>query len=398
MRNTNISKAKLLTVVVPIYNTAQFLGKCIESIIHQKYKRLDIILINDGSTDESGNICDSYMQIDSRVRVFHKKNQGLVATRKLGVELAKGELITFVDSDDWIENDMYFQMMDAYIESEPDIVVSGMVIDNVSEVICESNIILKELYEYEAINEKIIPTMMYNELMGDGAITPSVCNKIYKVDLLKKVIIDVEDSITYGEDAAITYIYIARATKIVILDNSWYHCTVRSNSMSRYYDINSFEQIYQFYNYMKVKFLELGIWSQMEEQVKGYTKKFFLWAAMRDVFDVLLEEPIYLFPFELIKQGSRVLIYGAGKVGISYVRSLLNSKYAKLQGWVDKNYKQLSAKMHMIESPDILKCRETDYIVIAVENEEIALEVRVFLKRLGIEDDKIVFKIPHRLN
>ncbi len=387
----------MLSVVVPVYNTAQYLRKCIESIINQQYKKLDIILINDGSTDGSGEVCDSFLHMDGRIRVFHRKNQGLVAVRKLGVELAQGDFITFVDSDDWIESDMYSQMMTAYTEFEPDMVTSGLTIENDNKVNYEMDRTPEGLYEYEDIKRKLIPHMMHDDLMGKRAITSSVCNKIFKVDLLKEIIFDLEESITYGEDAAITYLYIVRASKVVVLNNSWYHYIIHSNSMVRHYDINSFERVYQFYNYIKKKFLELGSWNQMEMQVKKYTKVY-LFQATQDIFDILVEEPIYLFPFELIEKGSCVVIYGAGKVGTSYCESLLKSGYARLQGWVDKNYETLTTMKHIIEPPDILQNRETDYVVIAIGNKGVASEVQEFLGMLGVEKNKIIWQSPIRLN
>lgn len=397
MKNIGIPENKLLTVIVPIYNTAQYLSKCIMSIINQQYKQLDIILIDDGSTDESGKICDEFLQMDSRIRVFHRKNQGLVAARKFGAELARGDLITFVDSDDWIESDMYFQMMDSYMKFEPDMVTSGITIENNDNVRHEIDKVPEGIYESEEIRKKIIPCMMYDDLIGERGITPSVWNKIYKVKLFKETIIELEEGLVYGEDAAISYLYITRASKIMILSNSWYHYVTHSNSMVNSYSIKSFEQIYQFYNYMKKWFLELGLWKQMETQVKEYTKTFLL-KATNNVFDSSIENAVYLFPFESIEKGSRIVIYGAGKVGISYRESLLKSGYAELRGWVDKDHVKLNSEKHIVESPDTLENGEIDYIVIAIKNEEIVSEIKESLKILGIRDSKIIWKPPIRLN
>ena len=92
-----------LSIVVPVYNTAEYLQQCIESILAQTYKEMEIILLDDGSTDGSGEICDEYAKRDKRITVVHKMNEGLTATRKRGVEIAKSEYICFVDSDDWIK-------------------------------------------------------------------------------------------------------------------------------------------------------------------------------------------------------------------------------------------------------------------------------------------------------
>lgn len=396
MASIGITENKLLTVVVPVYNTSHYLMKCIDSIILQQYRELDIILIDDGSTDGSEKICDRLKNTDDRIRVFHQDNKGLVASRKLGVELAKGNLITFVDSDDWIEPDMYFQMMAAYMEFEPDMVASGITLENGNKISYEMDTIPEGLYVHKAINEQIIPYMMYNELNEKRSITPSVCNKIYKVDLLRMIIRDLDERITYGEDAAVTYIYIAKASKIMILNNSWYHYVIHSNSMSRKYHINSFEKIYQFYTYMTKQFLELGIWDQMEQQLKKYTKLFLAQTVQR-IFDITPENPIYLFPFEMVEKDSRVVIYGAGKVGSSYRNNLLRSDYAELVGCIDRNYDLLNINGLNVSSPDMLKNFETDYIVIGIEKKEIALEIESHLLELGVKKHKIIWKQPVRL-
>lgn len=395
MINKDVTRNELLTVVVPIYNSAQYLKRCIESIIHQQYKNLDIILINDGSTDESGLICDNFKNLDQRIRVIHKNNQGLVNTRKLGLELAKGDLITFVDSDDWIDIDMYAQMMGAYMKFQPDLITSGITIENGDIISYEIDKLSEGLYEHHEIEKRVIPCMMFDEQTGIRSITPSVWNKIYKVKLLKDIM-DLDETITYGEDAAITYIYITRASKLLVLHNCWYHYITHSDSMVRSYNINSFERIYRFYSYMKCKFIEFGLWNIMEKQVSEYSK-IFLHQANKDLFNIEYN-PIYLFPFELIEKGSRVIIYGAGKVGASYKKSLLSSEYATLLGWVDNNYKKLAKENNIIESPEILQKKEIDYIVVAIEDKEIASNIHDYLIKSGIAKNKIVWKSPHRLN
>jgi glycosyltransferase involved in cell wall biosynthesis len=393
MKNTSIENGELLTVVVPVYNTAQFLRRCIKSIIYQNYKKLDIILIDDGSTDESAEICDEFLLIDNRIRVFHGKNKGSVAARNLGIELAKGKLITFVDSDDWIEPDMYYELMNAYMECEPDLVTSGITIENGNKIVYEIDTINAGIYKNEAIKEKVISCMMYDIQDGKRAITPSMCNKIYKIDLLKTIIIDLDEGITYGDDAAITYTYIAKASKIMILNASWYHYVIHSDSMSRTYDISSFEKVFKFYNYMKKIFVELGFWDIAEMQVKKYTKTFLI-PTIRGVFGIGMESTKYLFPFELIEKESSIVIYGAGNVGVAYKENILKSGYAKLQGWVDQNCENLIDENFSIESPDNLQNMEFDYLIIAIKDKDIALEVQRYISGLGIKKEKIIWKVP----
>ena len=97
----------MISVIIPIYNVENYLKKCIESVINQTYKNLEIILVNDGSNDNSKNIIDEYSTIDNRIKVINKENGGLSDARNAGIEIAKGDYITFLDSDDWIELNMY---------------------------------------------------------------------------------------------------------------------------------------------------------------------------------------------------------------------------------------------------------------------------------------------------
>lgn len=109
----------MVSVIVPVYNVEAYLRQCLDSLIGQSYQALEIILVNDGSTDQSGAICDEYARMDSRVRVFHKENDGSPSTtRNMGLEVAKGTYISFVDSDDWVEPEMYAELV-SMMEARP---------------------------------------------------------------------------------------------------------------------------------------------------------------------------------------------------------------------------------------------------------------------------------------
>ena len=116
-----MNKKPLLTVVVPCYNVEKYMNKCISSVVNQTYSNLEIILINDGSTDSTGKICDRWQEKDQRIRVIHKQNEGLSYARKTGVENMTAEYVAFVDSDDWIDVDMYTDMMMEMISTNSDI-------------------------------------------------------------------------------------------------------------------------------------------------------------------------------------------------------------------------------------------------------------------------------------
>lgn len=113
---------KLLSIIVPVYNVKSYLKKCVESIINQTYTNLQIILVDDGSTDGSQDICDEFAQRDSRIVVIHKENGGQSTARNVGMDRAKGVYIAFVDSDDWLEPNMYEALISQLEKHEADIV------------------------------------------------------------------------------------------------------------------------------------------------------------------------------------------------------------------------------------------------------------------------------------
>ena len=142
---------KLISIIVPVYNIEEYLPRCIESILAQTYSNLELILVDDGSVDKSGKICDAYAEKDVRVRVLHKENGGSSSARNAGILLAKGQYIGFVDSDDYIEANMYQKMMDAIALTGCNIVqVARDEIDdkgNLMQSICEMP---EELIQYSA--------------------------------------------------------------------------------------------------------------------------------------------------------------------------------------------------------------------------------------------------------
>ena len=107
----------LVSIIVPVYNAEKTLNKCVDSILNQTFQDWELLLIDDGSTDRSGELCDEYANKDSRVRVFHKINEGVSSARNVGLDNAKGQWITFVDADDWIDKNMYQELYNTAVSS-----------------------------------------------------------------------------------------------------------------------------------------------------------------------------------------------------------------------------------------------------------------------------------------
>ena len=207
----------LISVVVPVYNVEKYLHKCIDSILSQTYIYFELILIDDGSTDDSSQICDEYVNSDKRVRAFHKKNGGQSSARNLGIDVACGEYITFIDSDDFVKNN--------YLE-----IMLKLAIENNSEIVQCS---------FDFGDDGLFKNSNYKPLIkvysGSHALTTSslkvlACCKLYKSNIFEDIRFPL---LKKYEDDAIYYKLIYRANKVVITNLKLYYYLQRMGSILR---------------------------------------------------------------------------------------------------------------------------------------------------------------------
>ena len=174
--------SELLSVIVPVYNNEKYLEECVNSILHQTYTNVDIILVNDGSRDNSGKLCDELAKRDDRIRVIHKENGGAISARREGCFEAKANYVTFVDSDDWIEPDMYHYLMEELLSHKADIVTSGFVL-GFGQV---HDGLKAGVYEGELLQQYVFGKMIQDKDTFSGGMISSVCNKIFRKDLIQE--------------------------------------------------------------------------------------------------------------------------------------------------------------------------------------------------------------------
>lgn len=211
-----------VSIIVPVYNTEDYLAACIESILKQSYKNIELILINDGSTDLSGIICDDYLNKDSRVKVKHKPNGGQSSARNMGIDIATGSYIGFVDSDDWIHESMYDKLIRHAVENKSDIVA------------CNFNVMHKNgefsLYTSNAMNVEFDRDDAMKEIYTNKILTFSPCNKIYRNEIFKYL--RFKDGIIL-EDMDIAYRLINTSNKVSYLKEGLYYYRYNKNSTLR---------------------------------------------------------------------------------------------------------------------------------------------------------------------
>lgn len=172
-----MKKEPLISVIVPIYNVEDYLKECIESIVNQTYKDLEIILVDDGSVDDSSKICDSYANIDSRIIVVHKENEGVSVARNVGISIANGEYIQFIDSDDYVESDMIKVLYNLIIDNNSDIAICNHYVSIDDQNICEYDDSITIFDKMGAIKELMLGVRIWNY----------VFDKLFKKELFEEV-------------------------------------------------------------------------------------------------------------------------------------------------------------------------------------------------------------------
>ena len=173
-------------VIVAIYNVEKYLIECIESIINQTYHNLEIILVDDGSTDSSGKICDEYETRDSRIRVIHQNNCGLIMTRYNGLQETKCEYVTFVDGDDWLDLNAYNRVAD-YLDGGTEIIAFGSkMYYNPNNMAAELTYFPAGNYSKQEINDVVIPNMIWNIREKNYGLYLAIWSKVAKRSLVLK--------------------------------------------------------------------------------------------------------------------------------------------------------------------------------------------------------------------
>ncbi|WP_456277307.1 glycosyltransferase [Bacillus sp. AK128] len=206
-----------ISIIVPVYKVEPYLEKCIESILSQTFRNFELILINDGSPDNCGNICDGYSKKDSRIKVIHKQNGGLSSARNAGLEIAQGDYIGFVDSDDWIEPEMYELLLNLCEENNCEISSCSSIIHYSDKTIVNGGH-TKQIYNRNVAMRIMLEGDLYDEV---------VWTKIFK----RNVIGDIRftEGIVY-EDTDFTYRVIHNSSSVGCIGKPMYHYIKRENS------------------------------------------------------------------------------------------------------------------------------------------------------------------------
>lgn len=254
----------MISVIVPVYNTEEYLEKCIQSILLQSLHDFEVLLIDDGSTDRSPQICDDLAKNDSRVRVIHQDNLGLVSTRKIGLSEAAGEYISFVDSDDWVNVDYLEKLYDAITASMSDIAICNFIADYPGNSLSKKNKIESGIY---SVNEELWQQVFPNSAPFEFGLYPVYWNKLFRKESLYEFVMRVPSNVSMGEDVAGVFPAIYKSKKIVLIDDGLYHYRQIPTSMTKTFDVNYFSKLQTLVEFLEKEYGE-SVFS--ENQIRCY--------------------------------------------------------------------------------------------------------------------------------
>ena len=248
---------ELITIVVPVYNVEKYINECVDSLINQTYKNIEIILVDDGSRDKSGTICDDYAASDTRIKVIHKQNEGLGFARNTGLKVAKGKFVTFIDSDDKADIDLIQKLVDGICEFDCDTCIGGFkrILEN--NTVCFEERYDKTLYEGKDVYDKLFARMLGSAPDKHDAVRMSVWNVMYSMDIIRKHNIEFpSERIFISEDIIWDSEYYKYAKKASVISSTAYNYRITPGSLTQKYKPDMLEKICVLYKELYNRFLD----------------------------------------------------------------------------------------------------------------------------------------------
>lgn len=374
---------ELVSVIVPMYNAEKYIERCISSIQQQSYRNLQIVLVNDGSTDCTYEKCKNYAEKDNRITLLTQENQGVVVARKKGVIESVGKFICWVDADDWIESDYIENLVLLQAESKAEIVAVAHYHDIGKDSVIVKNGIKDGIYCTNDIISKMLCTGDFYEY----GIGPYLCTKLFSANILKKTQADVTENIIAGDDAAVVYPSILEANKICVSDIAGYHYIQNPGSLTKKSFGDEKSRVDSLVEFLEHKFKEKSVYAETKNQLSMY-RNYLLTLRDIEAFDEGKDDR--LIPYGGVLKGDNVVIYGAGVLG-QKIYKYLKRENIHIVAWLDKNWETYQLNGYDVISPDeldkLINCY--DYILIANITEKTARSIKKYLLKQGIPDDKI---------
>jgi glycosyltransferase involved in cell wall biosynthesis len=365
------------------------LPKCIDRLLEQSFSDFELILVNDGSPDACPQICDDYAKTDTRVKVVHKKNGGLVSARQEGLKNSSGKYVCFVDGDDWVDNyylDVLYKLAEA---NSSDLVVTGHFreFDGKIETIRPKS---AGVYDEHEIQSSILPKAIYNGRFCEHGVSTYVWNKLFKRELLNKTLYDVPNEIIMGEDAAITYSYLAISKSMTVSRIPLYYYRQRHDSIVKSIE-NPQTEYYRLgllMNFLKSKLKSVLDEKNLDEQIRYYLYSQILVRSGGLIYDK--QGNLVFNPFLDVASKSKVIVYSSGSFGQHILTTNNQNQFFHVIEWIDLDFHKLNVGGNYVRPISSIDNAEFDHLIIATINPSNYNAIKLELSLMGIDEKKVV--------
>ena len=367
-----------VSFVIPAYNAAPYLERCLQSILEQTYQPFEIICVDDGSTDDTGQLLDNYASHDVRFRVIHQPNCGLVHSRKVGVSKVAGDYVSYVDADDEISLTRCEELLPA-METGTDMILADVVQvygDGYQQRL--ENYLPEGFYNRADIEREVLPHLMDEVHVFRQLVRNSLCGCLFKRELIQKSQMEVDDSISVGEGCAaiVSSLLAAQSLSVVHKGNYYYY---KNNSSMCHQIHEGWELLLQRKSNMALLRHLQGFSDCIPAAVRKSVKRQMTLLSYNNL--LLHDYELFggiagqtIFPYG-VPASSRIVLYGAGTLGVQLYRYLTaNGGHVVL--WCDRSHKKNRAAGLPVESPERIKDAEYDYILMGIGQYELAAGAR----------------------
>jgi glycosyltransferase involved in cell wall biosynthesis len=379
----------LISVIVPIYNLDAYLYQCISSITKQTYERLEIILVDDGSTDNALEICESFRKSDQRIKVIAKPNGGLVSARKAGLNASTGEYVFYLDGDDWVDNDCLYQYYQYAKNYNVDIVLGDYKREFIGNVVKIDHSFMPGFYDRSRIEREILPIMIYaGEFFHHGIKTYS-WGKLYKRELVEELQNQVPNEIMIGEDAALVYPAIFKSNSIYMTDIAGCNYRQRPNSIlkSTNFDQNELYRIALAFNYLSNALVINDPGYNFLHQLQAYFAAISIIRTGAFLGDT---EQYNMFRlFGEIQRGARLSLYNSGSFGQHVFKHIYKNEHFRYVAWFDKDFRENNLLKMDVSDPDEIQNYDFDYLLVPSFDPQIKQEVSALFEKMKLPKSKI---------
>jgi glycosyltransferase involved in cell wall biosynthesis len=383
----------LLSITVPAYQVEAYLPRCLESLISQSLEDLEVIVVNDGSTDNTGQICDDYASRDPRFKIVHQNNKGLVAARKAAAEVARGQYIACVDGDDYLDRHFCGDLMNIALDTSADMVVGRHIRDyrDIRQEIAPA--VAPGIYGGEDLG-KILARYISDRPFFSHGIPTYLWGKVFRRELYMEAQSLVPDHLTIGEDAACVYPMLPRCRKLAVTRVAGYHYVQRQSSMLKTGEDNvgrELSKISSLFSFLRPALDGVVEGAGIPRQLREYE---FSQLVIRSGGVLSLPDGRPAVFGAALDSGAKVVVLSAGTFGQMMYRRLRAFDGVEVVAWLDHDWVQYRHDGLPVSPESSLFGNLFDFVLVASLNEEFISEATARLAGMGIGAHRILSACP----